>query len=84
MECLVQYLDNLEDLFFALALKAERIRQTLRFFLSMTAAAALQVCGVFIALKNPPMAVAVASLLLVGMLFRAVVGPAPEAARLIC
>ncbi len=79
MECLVQYLDDLEDLFFALVLKAERIRQTLQFFLFMAGAAALQVFSVFIALKNPPMAVAVASLLLVGMLFRAVVGPAPEA-----
>ena len=84
MECLVQYLDDLEDLFYALALKAERIRQALQFFLFLAAAAALQVGGVFIALKNPPIAVAVASLLLVGMLFRAVVGPAPEAARLRC
>jgi len=79
MECLVQYLDDLEDLLYALALKAERIRQTLRFFLSMVAAVALQAGGVYIALKNPPLAVAVASLLLVGLLFRAVVGPAPEA-----
>lgn len=78
MECLVQYLDDLEDLLYALALKAERIRQTLQFLLCMAAAAALQVCGVYIAFKNPPMAVAVASLLLVGMLFRAVVGPAPK------
>ena len=79
MERLVQYLDDLEDLFYALALKAERIRQTLQFFLFMAGAAALQVFSVFIALRNPPMAVAVASLLMVGMLFRAVVGPAPEA-----
>lgn len=79
MECLVQYLDDLEDLFYALALKAERIRQTIKFILLMAAAAALHVCGVFIALKNPPIAVAVASLLLVGMLFRAVVGPSREA-----
>jgi membrane protein YdbS with pleckstrin-like domain len=84
MECLVQYLDDLEDLLYALALKAERIRQALQFFLSLAAAAALQVGGVFIALKSPPIAVAVASLLLVGMLYRAVVGPAPEAARLTC
>jgi hypothetical protein len=78
MECLAQYLDNLEDLFYALALKAERIRHTLQFLLFMAAAVALQVCGVLIALKSPPMAVAVASLLLVGTLYRAVVGPAPE------
>ena len=79
MECLVQYLDDLEDLFYAAALKAERIRQALQFFLFMAASAALQVLGVIIALRNPPLAVAVASLLLVGMLFRAVMGHSPEA-----
>ena len=43
MECLVQYLDDLEDLLFAVALKAERIRQVVRFFLFMITAATLQV-----------------------------------------
>ncbi len=79
MECLIQYLDDLEDLFYAVALKAERIRQAIQFFLFMAASAALQVLGILIALWNPPLAVAVASLLLVGMLFRAVVGYSPEA-----
>ncbi len=79
MEVLVQYLDDLEDLFYAAALKAERIRQAIRFFLFMAASAILQLFGIFIALKNPPLAVAVASLLLVGMLFRAVVAFSPDA-----
>jgi len=79
MECLVQYLDDLEDLFYAVALKAERIRQAIQFFLLMAASAALQVLGILIALWNPPLAVAVVSLLLVGMLFRAVLGDSPEA-----
>ena len=79
MELLVQYLDDLEDLFYAAALKAERIRQAIVFFLFMTASAMLQLFGIFVALKNPPLAVAVASLLLVGMLFRAVVAFSPDA-----
>jgi len=62
MEVLVQYLDDLEDLFYAAALKAERILQAFRFFVFMTASAILQLFGIFIALKNPPLAVAAASL----------------------
>ena len=79
MERLAQYLDDLEDLFYAVALKAERIRQTLQFFLFMAASAILQVLGIFIALWSPPLALAVASLLMVGMLYRAVVGFSPGA-----
>ena len=79
MEVLAQYLDDLEDLFYAAALKAERILQAFRFFAFMAASAILQLFGIFIALKNPPLAVAAASLLLVGMLFRAVVTFSPDA-----
>ncbi len=79
MEVLVQYLDDLEDLIYAAALKAERILQAFRFFLFMAASAILQLFGIFIALKNPPLAVAAASLLLVGMLLRAVVTFSPDA-----
>ncbi len=78
MERLAQYLDDLEDLFCAVALKAERIRQTLQIFLFMPVSAILQVFCIFIALWSPPLAVAVASLLMVGMLFRAVVGFSPR------
>ena len=73
MELLVQYLDDFEDLIYAIALKAERIRMALQFFLSMTIAAALQVTGVIIALQYPPVALAMASLLMVGMLYHAAV-----------
>ncbi len=78
MECLVQYLDDLEDLIFAVALKAERIRQVVLFFLFMITAAALQVLGVFVALENPPLAMAAVAPLLVGMLYRAAIGISNE------
>ena len=79
MERLIQYLDDLEDLFYAVALMAERIREAFQYFLLITASAILQVFAISIALLHPPLALAVASLLMVGMLFHAVVGYAHDA-----
>jgi len=73
MEVLVQYLDDLEDLVYTIALLAEKIRNAVRFFLFMATSITLQILGVLIALASPPIAVAIASLLLVGMLYRSVV-----------
>lgn len=82
MELIVQYLDNLEDLFYAFALKWERIRRVLRFVLFITTSISFQLLGVFLALSIPALAVATASLLLVGLLYRSVVyyGPASQIA----
>jgi hypothetical protein len=80
MELFVQYLDDLEDLIYACALLAERIRQAARFILFISASVSIQILGVFLALANPPMAVAAASLLLVGMLYRGVVYNIPGGA----
>lgn len=79
MERLVQYLDEIEDLIYAVALKAERIRMALQFFLFMFAAITLQICGVIVALTHPPLALAMVSLMSVGMLFRAAIGNSPDA-----
>jgi len=73
MECLAQYLDTLEDLIYAFALKAERIRQAACFFLFLAASAALQVAGIVVAFKYPPLALGIVALLVVGILFRSVV-----------
>ena len=73
MECLVQCLDDAEDLFYALALKWERIRGRLKLALFVTAACALQVGGVFLALSVPPVAAALVAVLAVGLLYRAAV-----------
>jgi uncharacterized membrane protein len=78
MECFVQYLDDLEDLYYAVALIWERIRTRIRFAVFVTASFALQVFGVFIALNSPPIAVAIASLLLVALLYRGAVSPTPN------
>ena len=73
MECIVQFLDDLEDLFWAVALKWERIRRTIRFALFVATSVLFQFLGIFLALSIPALAVATASLLLVGLLYRQVV-----------
>lgn len=73
MERFAQYLDDIEDLIYALALMAERIGQAARFLAFVCASLGLQVLGIILALASPPLAVAAASLLLVGMLYRSVV-----------
>ena len=77
MEILAQYLDDFEDLFYAIALLTEKIRNIVRFFLFMVTSLTLQSLGIFVALASPPIAVAVASLLLVGMLYQGVVRGLP-------
>jgi hypothetical protein len=77
MEVFAQYLDDLEDLFYAIALKWERIRRTIGFALFVGMSFLLQAFGVFLALSYPPFAVAVAALLLVGLLYRGAVYYSP-------
>jgi hypothetical protein len=80
MECIVQYLDDLEDLVYAFALKWERIRSKLRFALFIAAAVSLQIFGIFLALSEPPLAMALAAALVLCLLNHGVVlqgtGPA--------
>ena len=77
MERIVQYLDDLEDLYYAFALKWERIRRALRFALFVALSLSFQILGIFLALSIPALAVATASLLLVGLLYRSVVHYGP-------
>jgi hypothetical protein len=62
MECLIQYLDELEDLFFAIALVTERIRRTLQAILILSLLAVVSACGVVLALNAPRFALAAAFL----------------------
>lgn len=83
MECIVQYLDDLEDLFYATALSWERLRRALTTLLSFALAAGLQAIGIYLALVSPPAGIAYASLLLVALLFGSVLtyrSPAEAAA----
>jgi hypothetical protein len=80
MEVIAQYMDDLEDLLYAFALKWEMIRRVLRFAIFVAASFSFQILGVFLALTYPPLAVAIAALLLVGMLYRGAVYYSPGSA----
>ena len=73
MEFLLQYLDDLDDFVGMFALAAERTRRTVKAVLVMSVTLAVQLFRVMLALTQPPLALAVVSLLAVGMLYRAAV-----------
>jgi hypothetical protein len=73
MECLLQYLDDLDDFLGLLALAAERIRQFVRAVVLVSVTLCVQLFGIFLALTQPPLALAAVTLLSVGLLYRAAV-----------
>ncbi|MDH4046842.1 MAG: hypothetical protein OEW68_09545 [Gammaproteobacteria bacterium] len=77
MECLIQYLDDLEDLFYAVALLTEKIRYAVQMIAVVSLAAVIPVCGVLLALSAPPLALASVFLALAILLYRAAVGHHP-------
>jgi hypothetical protein len=72
MERLVQYLDDLEDIYFAMALVMERVRRVVQLSLLLVVSFGIPFFGVLLALSRPPLALAVVSLTVVGMLYRGV------------
>jgi hypothetical protein len=78
MECLIQYLDEVEDIFYAIALVAERIRQAINTLFILTVSAMFPACGVLLAIAHPPLALATAFLALSGLLYHAAVGSPPD------
>lgn len=79
MERLIQYLDEIEDLFYVAPLIVEQLRRAIQRILFLLGSISLQIAGIVLALKHPPLALAIATLLMVGLLFRAVVIPGPQA-----
>jgi hypothetical protein len=75
LERILQWLDDLDDLFGAVGLLAERLRRLAiklaRLFVLLTVVS----CGVFAALTEPPLGLAVAILLFVFLLYRSVTRP---------
>ncbi len=65
MERLIQYLDELDDLFYAVPLISEQVRCVLQRVLFLLGLISLQIVGVILALNQPLLALAVVSLLLV-------------------
>jgi hypothetical protein len=73
MECLIQYLDEIEDMYYAVALLAERIRRAFRALFVLAASAAFSALGIGLAIAHPPLAIATVFLSVAGMLYRAAV-----------
>jgi hypothetical protein len=75
MERFIQYLDILEDAVYVIALLAERIRR-IAFRLFIAAITVLTSgLGIWLALTQPPVAIAVAALLTVTVLYRSATAP---------
>ena len=81
MERLLHYLDDLDDLFYAIPLAWEKARTLARLTLAIIVTVAVQALGIYAALTSPPLAVATASLLIVTLLYRGAVGRMPQAGR---
>ena len=75
LERLAQYWDDLDDWFWLLVLKLQKLRRLVRVFAHAAVAAALTVAGVVLATIEPPLALALAVLMFVALLYRAVTGP---------
>ncbi len=79
MECLIQYLDELEDIYYAIALVAERIRRALKSLIILAVSAMFPAGGVLLATTHPPLALATVFLAMAGLLYHAVVDFPPRA-----
>ncbi|MGB5255700.1 MAG: hypothetical protein WBN07_16690 [Woeseiaceae bacterium] len=76
MECLLQYLDDIDDMVGALGLVFESIRRILLGLCAALLSASMIASGVWLALLHPPLALATCMLLFVTLLYRTVTSPA--------
>jgi len=72
MEFLLQYLDDLDDLYGAFGLVWEKMRRTLLKLISVTMVLAVAAGGIALALAHPPIALATSTMLFVTLLYRSV------------
>lgn len=80
MECLLQYLDELDDLVWLLAAMRERMRSGILILLGIVATIAALGLGVLAAGANPLSALTVAAVLAYGLMLRVAFGE-PEFER---
>ena len=73
MERLLQYLDELDDFVYALALAWEKIRTLVSLTLNIAMMAAAQAVGIYLAVEQPSFTVAGGSLLVVALMYRGAV-----------
>ena len=75
MERLLQYLDDLDDLYGALGLLYERLRAVLQALVALVLVAAVACAAIVLAMTHPPIALATSTLMFVLLLYRAVTTP---------
>ncbi len=75
MERLLQYLDDLDDLFSSIGLLAEKIRNTFLTLVFLGFSLMLQIGSVALALLHPPLALGAALIMFVTLLYRSVTVP---------
>ena len=76
MECLLQYLDNLDDMFGAFGLLWERLRRAIFMLFAASMILVASGTGIWLALLHPPVAAATSTVLFVILLYRSVTSPA--------
>jgi len=79
LERLLQYLDDLDDLYGVLGLLSERLREIAWLASLVAVSVVLGSAGVLIALNKPPLGLAMAMLLFVWLLYRAATQPMTSA-----
>ena len=72
MERILQWYDDLDDLIWAVGLLGERIRGGIYSLVVTVLLLAIQIGGILLALRHPPLALATAMLLFVALLYRSV------------
>lgn len=75
MECLLQYLDDLDDLYGTFGLVWEKLRRITLKLISLAMVMAVAACGISLALAHPPIALATSTALFVTLLYRSVTAP---------
>ena len=81
MEIIAQWLDDLDDLFSAVGLITERLRNLGIASLIFGVSCTLQIAAVVLALRHPPLASAIATMLVVFLIYRSATAPQPNLPR---
>ena len=80
MERIAQLLDDLDDLISMIRLVGERIRKLILALVATCMTVALQVGGILLGMAHPPLAMALAMILFVLLLYNSVTSPRLEIA----
>lgn len=78
MECLLQYLDDIDDFVGAIGLLHEGMRRLVAAFASVLVFVAAIVSGVALALTHPPIALGISVLLFLRLMYSSVTAPQRE------